>query len=78
MADADNEAEGVSESTRSAEATEGSAAHAADRPPTEGEEVLADESTGEIERTGRAGSVAEHHAEMDRRGTEARGEGRID
>lgn len=78
MAGAGNDADGVTDPTRNAEADEANARHEADRAPSEEEDVLAEESTGELERTGTAKSVAEHHAEMDRRGAQAKGEGRID
>ncbi len=67
----------VSASTKDEERREAGAAHESDRAPTEEEERLADAAASELESSGEAGRVAEHHSEMDRIGAEQRGEGRI-
>ncbi len=66
------------ERTRQAEATDAAAVHDADRPPTDEESERVDAATEELRDQGTDRRVAEHHQEMDRRGANQRGEGRID
>jgi|HubBroStandDraft_5_1064220.scaffolds.fasta_scaffold596856_2 hypothetical protein len=61
----------VDEGTKIEELLEASAAHTADRPPTEAEEAAAEENTLDPE-------VAEHEREMGKIGAEVKGEGEID
>ncbi|MFZ0250090.1 MAG: hypothetical protein WAL61_09100 [Acidimicrobiales bacterium] len=61
----------VDEGTRIEELLEASAAHAADRPPTDDEEAAAEGNTLDPE-------VAEHEREMGKIGAEVKGEGQID
>jgi hypothetical protein len=65
------------ELTRQADAA-AAAVSDADRPPTEEERERDDAATAELRKQGTARTVAEHHQEMDRRGAEQRGEGKID
>jgi hypothetical protein len=61
----------VDEGTRIEELLEASAAHTADRPPTEDEEAAAEGNTLDP-------GVAEHEREMGKIGAEVKGEGEID
>ncbi len=70
--DAQQTDELVSDATRDAETEEARTEGGADRPPTEEEERLAEESAREVDP-----SVAEHHDEMNKIGAQVEGEGRI-
>ncbi|HVC14865.1 MAG TPA: hypothetical protein VND62_08410 [Acidimicrobiales bacterium] len=54
------------------------AGHDADRMPTDDEERAAERAADQLEESGEEASVAEHYEEMARRGTEQKGEGRIE
>lgn len=73
-----NGSDRLSARTRVAEEVESSVTHQPDRLPTEDEEALAEQSADELERSGKSKSVADHEADMARRGVEERGEGRIE
>jgi hypothetical protein len=60
----------VSDSTKEAEREEAQAPHESDRPPTEEEEE--ETAEGAVDE-----DVRRHHQEMDERGANQRGEGRV-
>jgi hypothetical protein len=65
------------ERTPQAEATDAAAVHDADRSPTDEQSERADGASEELREQGTDRRVAEHHQEMDRRGANQRGEGKI-
>jgi hypothetical protein len=61
--------------TRDEDERDGRATHGADRPPTADEEVEADAEAAS--HADEREAVAEHERDMDRRGANVKGEGRI-